>query len=780
ENSCVRENLKRALADIAGQEDMNWCWFESALSESAFRPPYLEDFLDTDIRQYRQFLMDMEKEILAAPDPDFEEIQDRLYQDIFFRISLFLKSYIACCRARYLPPVIVFENADMLDEKAAIWLAGLIRELPESIPVLLSGSEDLADAFAGWEISDIAVADMTGEELDKKLPGIEENKTEKQKAIKLCEYNPDYLFYYSLLKTKGKSVHHIKKKDDIHELLIGDLDHQVRRIFFIISCCSGFFKANEIIQFCQSIGIEDAIIDSALDELSSLNIIELGHTLISIRKNEMVRSVTASLKNETDEIENRLIEYIGDNSTRRLFLQNALVEFMTGHLDHARALDILLEALMYCIERREIDYTQAVLRKCMKAHSRKMKENQRLGNLIAYVRLQITLVSGDEISAANIFPSLPGYLDPQEKLDNLVLQGKYHNAVKNYRSAMTCLKSILVKAEEHEQPLIIGKAYLELGLSFLGLRKLEEAKEYFFIAQEHAARYKLTYQYIRALILHSAALQFIGNYSEAVRLLEEAVRLCEVTFCRTWQTIALFLLGRTKFELGEYDHAITTFQRTMTNSLLYDIPDAIPVSLRWMARCFAFEGKYTVCKGILEGMGPSLERDFLLAECFYFEGDIGTAAGLLKKNAHVLKAETFRPSETVVYTTGYSMVEDFSLSSADGECVLSYLDRAFTSYVYGLSGAAIEASADLFSITREDKLSDIDPNIHLYYLFATLVNKNGEEAPALDKITLLSKGLKILQERASEIDSPQERRSYLTKNKWNNILFEEARKYKLA
>ena len=49
-----------------------------------------------------------------------------------------------------------------------------------------------------------------------------------------------------------------------------------------------------------------------------------------------------------------------------------------------------------------------------------------------------------------------------------------------------------------------------------------------------------------------------------------------------------------------------------------------------------------------------------------------------------------------------------------------------------------------------------------------------------DKVTVLSKSLKTLQERASRIDAPGERSSFLWRNRWNRMIMEEARNRKLV
>ena len=64
-----------------------------------------------------------------------------------------------------------------------------------------------------------------------------------------------------------------------------------------------------------------------------------------------------------------------------------------------------------------------------------------------------------------------------------LLQSKYFNAVRNHSSALVKLKSLSVKADDLESPDLTGYVYLEMANTFLGLKKIEEAHEYYLIAR---------------------------------------------------------------------------------------------------------------------------------------------------------------------------------------------------------------------------------------------------------------------------------------------------------
>ena len=775
-NSCFKENLERALKDISGHEEPDWVWCDCNNADNESCVPFAEYFNLRDLTEYKDFLSPVEIAILDKKS-DFSSNADHVREDLFIKISLYLKSYVLFCESKFLPAFMIFENIDRLKQLDLDFIKKIFISLEYAAPILITPEDKAPEIFRDFSIIDIPVPEMSIEELVSKLPQLEDDDFAIEEIIAICERHPDYLFYFSFLKKKGFSLHTVKAKEDITRLLMRTFEYIVQKIFYVLCLVKTFYSIDSAIGFLRALKIEDELIDSAIDELISLNLLQINKKRITIEKEESYGFLEHILKNDINSIREKLMEHLLLKNEEFLFSKNGLIDLLIDSLEYDKALDLILPAIMYRLDRNELDYALEAIDKCSRIYSRKQRENNKLGEIISFLRLRSALIDGNEITSAGVFSSLPG--EAYNQLENLILQGKYHNAVKNYRTAMVCLKSLLMKVEESEQPEIVGEAYLNLGLSFLGLRKLEEAKEYFSIAQEHSMRFKLTYQYIRSLIMHSVSLLFIGNYSGALRLLEDAAREGDAAGCRNWETLAVFLRGRTFFELGEYEKARVEFQRAMTLALLYNHKKGMPVYYRWLARSFAYDSKYSTAEEILNVLEETPEGDFFLAETYYFLGKNREARELMQKRNLKYKAETFRPAEQIVYKTGFSMVEDLALSGTDGECVLSYLQRSFLTFLIGLTGSANEAAAELFSITREDRLADCDPNIHLYYLFYTLIAPETGETQILDRITLLSKGLKILQERASEIDSPQDRRSYLTKNRWNDILLGEARKYKL-
>lgn len=141
---------------------------------------------------------------------------------------------------------------------------------------------------------------------------------------------------------------------------------------------------------------------------------------------------------------------------------------------------------------------------------------------------------------------------------------------------------------------------------------------------------------------------------------------------------------------------------------------------------------------------------------------------------HIFLSPDFRLSDS-----GYEYIEDLVFVVSDGHGVLSHLLKAFRAFLSVLNERSAEGSAELARLTRDEKLSNIDPFNGMYYFFHALSLPEKPGTDSLDRLTLISKALRHVQTIASRIDTPDERRAYLTGNYWNSRLMQAGRKNKL-
>jgi hypothetical protein len=141
--------------------------------------------------------------------------------------------------------------------------------------------------------------------------------------------------------------------------------------------------------------------------------------------------------------------------------------------------------------------------------------------------------------------------------------------------------------------------------------------------------------------------------------------------------------------------------------------------------------------------------------------------------------EEFAPGEYLTWQSGFSDLEDRAIKGSDGKGVLAHCIRAFRGYLLGMGGQKEAGRQELSRIIREEKICEEDPFNHFYYYLYNQIVPVGGDGESLNQLTLLSRGLKYLQLRGSQIDDTKTKQSYLNRNYWNSLLMEEGRRHKI-
>ena len=92
-----------------------------------------------------------------------------------------------------------------------------------------------------------------------------------------------------------------------------------------------------------------------------------------------------------------------------------------------------------------------------------------------------------------------------------------------------------------------------------------------------------------------------------------------------------------------------------------------------------------------------------------------------------------------------------------------------------------EGISEMHRLTREERLPAIDPYYHLYnYLYSAILPDDRDRNRMFeDRLTILGKAVKRMQERLTRNDSYEDKISYQRHNFWNKMLFEDARAHNL-
>ena len=137
------------------------------------------------------------------------------------------------------------------------------------------------------------------------------------------------------------------------------------------------------------------------------------------------------------------------------------------------------------------------------------------------------------------------------------------------------------------------------------------------------------------------------------------------------------------------------------------------------------------------------------------------------------------PGERISWVDGFSGVEGRCFELQRENAMVRRLLQSFQAYLWGLEGSSERAIEQLQTITRGGRIPASDPYQSLYTYFYACTLPEVRKIELDDSLTVLSKSLKLLQQRASEIDDSTQRWRYLSNNYWNSLLFAEAKSRKM-
>ncbi|AHC15046.1 hypothetical protein [Salinispira pacifica] len=380
-------------------------------------------------------------------------------------------------------------------------------------------------------------------------------------------------------------------------------------------------------------------------------------------------------------------------------------------------------------------------------------------------------------------------LIPSEYPENLLwkaewqlLQSLAFLKEREFQHAKQYSKEAIISFQQQEDSPGLSSANTVFGYLHLRQRKHQEAFHYFTIAERHAgvSPNDLNRMYARFLPALSDFTE--GKYSRVRKELEgEEGLLAQFAgnAAHSWYAVAAFLISRTYFALGLYEKCYTLLSRIL-NSLSGDRWVQIRrVFYAWMARSLNYMGSYEAGRAILENLPQSLETNLFYAESCIIRGEFEDALDRLKEPG--AEGEMQYPTSILFpWNSGFSWVEDMFVDDLSQDSVLWNLYYGMRSYAQGMMGETEESIRGFHWLTRQKKILSSDPHEStILYWYAGILERSREDEGE-DRLTLLGKAVKALQERSSRIEEPADKREYLKNVVWNRELLEKAKRHNLV
>ncbi|MDR0475648.1 MAG: hypothetical protein LBH43_18500 [Treponema sp.] len=268
-------------------------------------------------------------------------------------------------------------------------------------------------------------------------------------------------------------------------------------------------------------------------------------------------------------------------------------------------------------------------------------------------------------------------------------------------------------------------------------------------------------------------------------------------FVSEWTAKARFLRGRLRFEAGEYQEALELFNSLSADasggpSLFTPEPcDRDKTLAAWIyrAKIFLYYGGNALGMGLHHAypVKPSLPNSdgrLFIAEAAFLAGNYKEAASLtedfLRDNSgNEFEAHTFLYTEQVDWRSGFSQCENIVIPEGSSLHRLARFYRAMALCSLGVDeDTRKKLCSEGQDFLRRELLPDGETgDVFFYYAYYYILQKT--EGSQVDMETTVSAAFKRLQRRAVRIDDDRLRQTYTSKNYWNSILGQAAKKYRL-
>jgi hypothetical protein len=735
-------------------------------------------------------------------------VPDRVVTDFVQAYRLYARARVRSAERSFVPGIVVFENVESWHPAARGIAAALVDDLlaePAAIPVVSSTEDTLPAEFSDLETAILPVPPLGRREIRGLAracyPGLELPEAAVRRIRGRTAGLPA-----SVAVTLRCLAHagSIRAGEDGHAWVQGrDADipadalstawHLVRPrpfasrlVLFSLHLAAGLLDRAALLDFLETTGLERASADHAIDGLIDAGL-AVDETCLAPVHAGLRRRLEERLGDPAARLAERFADHLVQLWESGAFRRDVLV---FSYLARTGRTDAALRVLPGILSRK-LDERDLV-------GARAFSDPERLGlvkepDAAAGAALAVTC-SAARLRAALLEERLEEAGGLVRELAHLARGGaatgpvaegalasaRYYLAVGDSASALDAVKRGLADAQDAGDggAAAVREASLLMGATMLADGRLGEADEYAGMAEREAQEAGDRLGALRAGTLSAACHFLAGRLTRAGQSAGGASRIAAALGQREDELFLGFLTARVRFLLGDLEGCSVALQRCLCLAELYRVDAAEPVLDAWLARTMVYGGAHEAGTARLERLEPTREVRLFLTEASLFGADLAAAEVHAERGLAMPPAAGFPSPHGGCWRDGFIALEGRCFSLARSGAFLGRQLAALHGHLLARRGARSEAVGELGALVHGVRPSDNDPALHLYlHLYAdALPERSGED----DKVTVLAKALKGLQERASRIDAPGERTAFLNANRWHRAIMDEARSRHLA
>ncbi|HUX14346.1 MAG TPA: hypothetical protein VMW87_15055, partial [Spirochaetia bacterium] len=718
-----------------------------------------------------------------------------LQRDFLLAYGLFVQSFVRRMEALLVPAVLVCYDVQAYETDTIQILGSLFeRFLPSQmfLPVLVSQKPYLPPELRDFPYRKLripAIDDAVIDELSRRF--LNESPGGARPAEWIRERtggNIVSMFY----------LFHVQTRPDLKETDATDVPPELRTVWSAICglgsaeqtvlyaamLCWELLPGLRTIEILSELDIPQARIPEITKLLADLNLVDC-ETLLTPSVPELEKPLAVLLGDTASEARRIIVARALDLRRKRLIpVSEVLFEVSRGAVDPMEERRLFGELIADLLDQRELAAAFRLLHgDCPYQIDTPSPDTDPIERAIVLgLRLRLALLANDRRAAETAFErtgSAEIELEPgAPKADLLLQRARFLFYRGEHGPALNFIKQAIILYQDVADARGLAAAHSEFGLLMLAQEQLVDAREYFVIAGKYVEPEVSVYEYVRSHALETASHFVYGSYTRVVERIEQLSDLAVQAGMREWGLYLMLVRGRVLFELGRYEEAQRHFQCSLTEAQLCQHIPAHTVFYAWLARSLAYAGVTGRAIEMLTGMRVTRETELFIAEAHIFDENFVEALAALDRAAGISPENEHFTAESLAWQSGFSDLEDLTVGRTGSGLVWGHLLKAFHGYALARVGHRVEGIAEMHRLTREDGVSKLDPYNHLYYLLYALILPDAREAgrdPAFeDRLTVLGKAVKNMQQRLTRIDRYDDKISYQRHSRWNGVLFSEA------
>ncbi|MFP4113256.1 MAG: hypothetical protein ACOC2Y_02315 [Spirochaetota bacterium] len=716
-------------------------------------------------------------------------LPDNFDADLLIAFECYLVSYVRRAAESLVPPILVCHNVDRWPPQALEAVARTVARIPvpEHDPGLIVVATSVRNtpptALASLMRATVRLPKPTVSELRDRT-AVDANW---DRAMRVTSGRSAPVAHYLLRSEHWDSL----TEDDLERVTDLDLawrvvaseDSEMQELLLAAYYVAPFVTRGQYTEVAVRLGTDRVRVPAALARFRALGLIEDRDDIVPLIPELRTRLETAlgrAARTVYEKVATTLVELV---TAEAIVPTEELIAFLAPYREGGDLPRLYHRLLTRLLSERQLEKVQRLLYDAVPPPAYDPAARSCMQAVIATNRLRLALLQGN-VQAAERTRTSSERTAESEQCDFAAGDLAVQKARLTFRDAPTketiaILKQAVLVYQETDDHAGLARANLDFGLALLAQEDLLGAREYFLLASKSASVGTDLFERMRSREL-SLVCEFVyGNMTRALAQADQLDAAAAESGMREVQLFAELARGRVLFELGRYDEAADVFSRGRSRARLYATTAPGIVMSRWVARSLIYDGRPRRGIRMLRDLSPSAETLFFLAEGQLRLGEHGEAIQALEEGLEMTPGAP-GPVEGFSWTSGYASLEDRAIGAAAGTRVLQHQMLALRGYLLAESGRVADGVQEMHRLTRELRLSEIDPYNRIYFYLYSLILPGSGELNLEDGATVLGKAVRYIQQRTSRMDEYAHKTDYLRRNYWNARLMSHAQSHNLV